>query len=102
MVMSQQELSSDIVLIKDILLRLNDNQQSMSETLSEIQSNLDRLQHRILGDPTYNQKGLIEEVQEIKKYINNDKVTKNRVYGGLVAVAFFWTIVWEFIKSKFR
>lgn len=98
----QQELGNDIVLIKDMLLRLNDKQEDMSESLNVISSSLDRLQMRILGDPTYNQKGLLEEVADIKSYISRDKTNKNRIYGGLLVVAFFWTMLWEFIKTKFK
>jgi hypothetical protein len=98
----QQELGNDLVLIKDMLLRLNDKQEDMSESLHEISISLDRLQTRILGDAEYNQKGLIQEVTDLKAYINKDRANKNKVYGGLVVVAFFWTIIWEYIKTKFK
>jgi len=96
-----QEFINDIVLIKDMLLRLNDRQADMKTTLSEIELSMDRLHKRIIGDEEYSQKGLIEEVNEIKKYITKDKSTKQRLYGGLTAVAVLWTFVWEFIKAKF-
>ena len=98
----QQELGNDIVLIKEMLLRVNDKQEDMSESLQEISVSLDRLQKRILGDTEYNQKGLIQEVADIKAYINKDRVNKNRVYGGLVVIAFLWTVFWEYIKTKFK
>jgi hypothetical protein len=98
----QQELGNDIVLIKDMLLRLGDKQEDMSESLHEISISLDRLQKRILGDAEYNQKGLIQEVADIKTYINKDRANKNKLYGGLIVVAFFWTIIWEYIKTKFK
>lgn len=98
----QQEFGNDIVLIKEMLLRLSDKQEDMSESLNEINNSLDRLQKRILGDTEYNQKGLIQEVAEIKTYINKDRANKNKMYGGLVVVAFFWTIIWEYVKAKFK
>lgn len=98
----QQELGNDIVLIKEMLLRLSDKQEDMSESLSEISISLDRLQKRILGDTEYNQKGLIQEVSEIKTYINKDRANKNKLYGGLVVIAFVWTVIWEYIKTKLR
>jgi hypothetical protein len=96
-----QELNNDIVLIKDMLLRLNDRQADMKSTLSEIELSMDRLHKRIIGDAEYSQKGLIEEVNDIKRYIGKDKTTKQRLYGGLTVVAILWTFVWEFIKAKF-
>jgi len=99
--MSQNELGNDIVLIKDMLLRLNDRQADMKTSLSEIEIGMDRLHKRIIGDAEYSQKGLIEEVNEIKKYIAKDKSAKQKLYGGLTVVAILWTFVWEFIKAKF-
>lgn len=95
------EFSNDIVLIKDMLLRLNDRQSDMKSTLSEIELSMDRLHKRIIGDEEYSQKGLIEEVNELKKYISKDKTLKNKFYGGIAAIAILWTFVWEFIKAKF-
>jgi hypothetical protein len=99
--MSGQELSNDIILIKDMLSRLNDRQAEMEATLSEIGTSLTKLHTRILGDEEYGQKGLIEEVNEIKKYISNDKSVKQKLYGGLTVVAILWTLIWEYIKTKF-
>lgn len=99
--MSGQDLSSDILLIKDMLHRLNERQAEMESTLLEIGTSLNKLHTRMLGDQEYGHKGLVEEVNEIKKYISQDKSVKQKLYGGLSVVVLLWTLIWELIKNKF-
>lgn len=91
----------DIAFIKEMLLRLSDKQKEMDDTLTEVAGTVNKLQARIIGDPSFNQKGLVDEVNKLTSYVENDKKQKNRLYGGLIVVVGLWTIVWEYLKSKF-
>lgn len=93
--------NEDMAFIKDMLLRLSDKQKEMDDTLTEVAGTVNKLQSRIIGDPTYNQKGLVDEVNKLTSYVEADKKQNNRIYGGLVVVVGVWTLVWEYIKSKF-
>ena len=93
--------NEDMAFIKDMLLRLSDKQKEMDDTLTEVAGTVNKLQSRIIGDPTYNQKGLVDEVNKLTAYVEADKKQNNRIYGGLVVVVGVWTLVWEYIKSKF-
>lgn len=93
--------NEDMAFIKDMLLRLSDKQKEMDDTLTEVAGTVNKLQSRIIGDPTYNQKGLVDEVNKLTSYVEADKRQNNRIYGGLVVIVGLWTVVWEYIKSKF-
>lgn len=93
--------NDDMAFIKDMLLRLSDKQKEMDDTLTDVASTVNKLQSRIIGDPSYNQKGLVDEVNKLTNYMEADKKQNNRIYGGLVVVVGVWTLVWEYIKSKF-
>ena len=92
--------NEDIAFIKDMLLRLSDKQKEMDDTLTEVAGTMNKLQSRIIGDPVYNQKGLVDEVNKLTAYVESDKKQNNRIYGGFVVIVGIWTIVWEYIKSK--
>lgn len=99
--MNQGINESDVTFIKNLLLQLSDNQKKNNEKVSIIAETVSKLETRILGDKEYQQSGLVDDVIKLNKYVENDKNQKNRVYGGLIVVGVVWTLIWEYIKSKF-
>lgn len=79
--------SNDIEFIKDMLSQLSGKVQQMDLTLI-------KLNHTIIGDSTYGQKGLIEHVKEHQDYIENDKTYKAKVVGaGSVLVILYGLVI---------
>ena len=87
--------------IKSMLVQVINKQNDMDETLKEVVSTLSQLNQTVVGNPTYGQKGLITEINEIKEYVDKDKMIKNKILGGLAVIGVFWTMLFQlFIKSK--
>jgi hypothetical protein len=83
--------SNDIEFIKDMLSQLSGKVQQMDLTLI-------KLNHTIIGDSAYGQKGLVEQVREHSDYIENDKTYKAKVVGaGSVLVIIYGLVIkfWE-------
>jgi hypothetical protein len=83
--------SNDIEFIKDMLSQLSGKVQQMDSTLI-------KLNHTIIGDSAYGQKGLVEQVREHSDYIENDKTYKAKVVGaGSVLVILYGLVIkfWE-------
>jgi hypothetical protein len=83
--------SNDIEFIKDMLSQLSGKVQQMDLTLI-------KLNHTIIGDSAYGQKGLVEQVREHTDYIENDKTYKAKVVGaGSVLVILYGLVIkfWE-------
>lgn len=79
--------SNDIEFIKDMLSQLSGKVQQMDLTLI-------KLNHTIIGDSAYGQKGLIEHVKEHQDYIENDKTYKAKVVGaGSVLVVLYGLVI---------
>jgi hypothetical protein len=83
--------SNDIEVIKDMLSQLSGKVQQMDTTLI-------KLNHTIIGDNAYGQRGLVEQVKEHTDYIENDKTYKAKVVGaGSVLVILYGLVIkfWE-------
>jgi len=83
--------SNDIEFIKDMLSKLSGKVQEMDLTLI-------KLNHTIIGDNDYGQKGIIEHVREHSDYIESDKTYKAKVVGaGSVLVILYGLVIkfWE-------
>lgn len=81
--------ASDIQWIKETL-------STMSLKLQEMDVTLIKVNQTVIGDNTYGQKGLVEQVQEHQKYIDTDKDFKSKLVGGGFAVGIFWTVLLKF------
>jgi hypothetical protein len=87
--------------IKSMLVQMINKQNDMDATLKEVVSTLAQLNQTVVGNPTYGQKGLIAEINEVKEYVEKDKMIKNKILGGLAVIGVFWTMLFQlFIKSK--
>lgn len=83
--------ASDIEWIKKTLA-------SMSGKVQEMDLTLIKLNQTIVGDSTYGQKGLVEQVREHNEYIESDKTYKAKVVGaGSVLVILYGLVIkfWE-------
>ena len=54
---------------------------------------LERLTNAVCGDKEFGQTGLIEQVNEHSRYIENDRTFKNKIVGGVTAITTFWGII---------
>ena len=54
---------------------------------------LERLANAVCGDKDFGQTGLIEQVNEHAKYIEDDKKFKNKIIGGLTAITTVWGLI---------
>lgn len=83
--------ASDIEWIKKTLATMSGKVQEMDLTLI-------KLNQTIVGDSTYGQKGLVEQVREHNEYIESDKTYKAKVVGaGSVLVILYGLVIkfWE-------
>lgn len=94
--------SKDISFIKDMLTKLSDKQIEMEDVMKDMDRTLNALHQTVVGNDTYGQKGLVKEVAEVKSYIDNDKMMKNKIVGGLVIVGVAWTFILEVWKNVFK
>ena len=92
----------DIVFIKEMLTKLSDKQNEMEDVMRDMDRTLNALHQTVVGNDTYGQKGLVKEVDELKSYIDNDKMVKNKIVGGLVVVGVAWTFILEVWKNVLK
>jgi hypothetical protein len=74
----------------------NDDITWIKDQLSHQSLVLMKLNQTIIGDKEYGQKGLIEQVNEHKKYIQKDQNLKSKFIGGTVVIGVFWTLLLKF------
>jgi aminopeptidase-like protein len=92
--MSENSLES----IKMLLVQMKDKQDDMDEMLKEMDKTLTQLNQTVIGNPTYGQKGLVTEINDVKQYVENDKMIKNKILGGLSVIGVIWTFVYQYIN----
>ena len=77
---------------------MKDKQDDMDEMLKEMDKTLTQLNQTVIGNPTYGQKGLVTELNDVKQYVENDKMIKNKILGGLSVIGVIWTFVYQYIN----
>jgi hypothetical protein len=85
--------------IKSMLIQVINKQNDMDTTLREMDRTLSALNQTVIGNPTYGQKGLVEEIKEIKIYVDNDKLVKSKILGGLAIIGVVWTFAWQYFMT---
>jgi len=85
-----------------LLQKVIDTQNEHAQMLRDIDKTLTQLNQTVVGNPLYNQKGLVSEINEIKEYVETDKKFKNRVVGGLAVVGFIWTVALQYVFHIFK
>lgn len=73
----------------------------IKEKLTEIDLDLKLLKQTVIGNKIYGQKGLVEQVNENRKYIDNDKKVKAKFVGGSIVVGVIWTALLKFWDKIF-
>lgn len=69
--------------------------------LTEQSTTLNKLHQTVIGDKVYGQKGLVEQVNEHRKYIEDDKKLKAKFIGGTMVVGTVWTLLLKFWDKIF-
>lgn len=86
--------AKDITWIKDILKQLSEKVEAIDKTTTKLNTT-------IVGDPAYGQVGLVTQVNEHAKYIEDDKSFKSKVVGGGLVLGVVWTVVLKFWDKIF-
>jgi hypothetical protein len=87
--------------IKAILEEMAKKQNEMDSIVRTMDKTLTQLNQTVIGNPIYGQKGLVAEIDDIKKYVDNDKLLKNKLSGGLVIVGIVWTVILQYAGYLF-
>ena len=88
--------------IKSMLTQISNKQNDMDYMLREMEKTLTQLNQTVVGNPVYGQVGLVTEINEIKKYVDRDKMLKNKIYGGLAVIGVVTSIVCQYIINVFK
>ena len=86
---NRQEYKNEFDTIMKMLHKFSDKQEEQGATLSDINLTLSQLNQTVVGNKTYGQKGLVEEVSDIKVYIEKKKYSKIKWQVGLLSLALF-------------
>jgi len=95
-------MDKDYESIKSMLIQVINKQNDMDDTLREMEKTLTQLNQTVVGNPTYGQKGLVAELEEVKIYVEKDKMIKNKIVGGLVIIGIVWTAAIEYFLNLFN
>lgn len=90
----------DLTIIKGMLVAINEKQDSMAKQLESIDKDLSLLSQTVIGNKEYGQKGLVEQVEILNKYVENDKIRNAKVVGGIAVIGVFWTLFLKFLNFK--
>jgi hypothetical protein len=85
---------SDMTFIKDMLTKMNGK-------LNEMEISLVKLNQTVVGNKEYGQKGLVEQVNEHRKYIEDDKAYKAKVVGGVTVIGILYGILLKYWDKIF-
>ncbi len=86
---------SDLTFIKDMLTKMNGK-------LNEVEISLVKLNQTVVGNKEYGQKGLVEQVNEHRKYIEDDKAFKAKLIGGATVVGIVYGFVLKYWDRIFH
>jgi hypothetical protein len=73
----------------------------IKDKLTEMDVDLKLLKQTVIGNKEYGQKGLVEQVNEHRKYIEADKNLKAKFIGGSLVVGTLWTLLLKFWDKIF-
>lgn len=90
----------DFTIIKGMLVAINDKQDSMAKQLESIDKDLSLLSQTVIGNKDYGQKGLVEQVDMLNKYVEKDKIRNAKVVGGIAVIGVFWTLFLKLLNFK--
>jgi hypothetical protein len=85
---------SDMTFIKDMLTKMNGK-------LNEMEISLVKLNQTVVGNKEYGQKGLVEQVNEHRKYIEYDKSFKAKLVGGATVIGILYGVLLKYWEKIF-
>jgi hypothetical protein len=85
---------SDMAFIKDMLTKMNGK-------LNEMEISLIKLNQTVIGNKEYGQKGLVEQVDEHRRYIEDDKSYKAKVVGGATVIGLIYGVLLKYWDKIF-
>jgi len=83
-----------------MLVAINEKQDSMAKQLESIDKDLSLLSQTVIGNKDYGQKGLVEQVDMLNKYVEKDKIRNAKVVGGIAVIGVFWTLFLKLLNFK--
>jgi hypothetical protein len=93
--------SQDFKKIKEMLESLSQKQSDNDIMLKAIDKTLSQLNQTVIGNPQYGLKGIINEISDLKEYVQNDRTFKNKMIGGLLVVGTVWTALLQYLFRLF-
>ena len=69
--------------------------------LNEMEISLIKLNQTVIGNNEYGQKGLVEQVNEHRKYIEEDKNYKAKVIGGVTVIGVIYGVLLKYWEKIF-
>lgn len=69
--------------------------------LMDMDVTLTKLQQTVIGDKEYGQKGLVEQVNEHRKYIESANAQKAKIIGGGAVIGVLYTFLLKFWDKIF-
>jgi hypothetical protein len=88
--------------IKSMLSQVINKQNDMDGMLREMDKTLTQLNQTVIGNPVYGQKGLVNELNDIKAYVENDKLVKSKILGGLTIIGIGWSLIIQYVMYLFK
>lgn len=79
----------------------NDDINWIKDQLLQQHTMLTKLNQTIVGDKEYGQKGLVEQVNDHRRYIQKDQNLKAKFVGGTTVVGVVWTLLLKFWDKIF-
>jgi aminopeptidase-like protein len=93
---------SSLDTIKSMLEEVKNTQSDMEYMLREMEKTLTQLNQTVVGNPTYGHKGLVNEINDIKQYVDKDKMLKNKLLGGLTVIGIIWSLIYSYITNLLK
>ena len=88
--------------IKSMLSQMINKQNDMDCMLRDMDRTLTQLNQTVIGNPVYGQKGLVNEINDIKSYVDNDKLVKSKILGGLTIIGIGWSFIIQYVMYLFK
>ena len=93
---------NNIESIKSMLSQMINKQNDMDDMLRDMDRTLTQLNQTVIGNPVYGQKGLVNEITDIKEYVDNDKLVKSKILGGLTIIGIGWSFIIQYVMYLFK
>lgn len=102
MAMARRSIPKETIVSTNDIDWIKSTLTSMNTKLQDMELTLDKLNNTVVGDKTYGQVGLVEQVSTHEKYIEADRNFKSKVVGGTIVVGFLWTLLLKFSDKIFN